>query len=167
MLASFTKREEAQWEKTPQGGCAKRWPGRDGSAAAASQGRPRINRDAQEARQRQGRIRLQVSEGGWPPVNPLILGFSLQNQKTTDFCCFRSLRLWYFVTAALADQHMCVCVPDCKVKCLSYYGPSPKMFETIFLDCVSFSQWSHLTCFVSLSCAQCLPYKRLIHVWDE
>lgn len=34
------------------------------------------------------------------PVNTLILDFSFQNSKTKKFLLFKTLRLWYFVTAA-------------------------------------------------------------------
>ena len=74
--------------------------GRDWSDAATNQGMPKIASKSPEARNRQERIPLQVSEGAWPYCH---LSFGLldsKNCETINFCFFKPPGLWYFVAAA-------------------------------------------------------------------
>lgn len=77
----------------------------DDSDASTSQKMPKITgRSRQKIEKAMKDTLLWASEGTWPG-DTSILYFQLQNSETRNFCCFKPLSLWYFVTAALRNEY--------------------------------------------------------------
>lgn len=71
--------------------------GRGRSDGAKSQGQPRIVATTRGQEEAEKDYSLEPLEGEWT----LILGFTLQNCESINFCCFNQPSLWYFAMVAL------------------------------------------------------------------
>lgn len=101
----MSSHQEEIWSQALTGRTPQEDGGRDRGDARTSQGTPTMAGKLPATRD-QAWSRFSLGDLGVSrPHCPCFRTSGLQSRGTTHFCCFKPLRLWYIVTAALANPY--------------------------------------------------------------